>query len=122
MWLEEDKALLDHYSRKMTLHAALVVATVFGLFFILAIVSNTPSWVSRTGLTIAFAALAGFGIYEIRRYKYYGEMTHKKAVLFGAKDRPTRSDVSTFLFEKAELLFLVLMVWLLGFIWIGFFF
>jgi len=122
MWLEEDKALLDYYSKNMTLHATIVVAIVFGLFSILAIASNTPGWATRIGLTIAFVALAGFGIYEIKRYKYYGEMAKKKAVLFGARDVPTRSDVSTFLFEKAEFLFLVLMVWLLGSVWIGFFF
>ena len=122
MWLEEDKALLDYYSKNMTLHATVVVAVVFSLFSILAIVSNTPGWATRIGLTTAFAAFAGFGIYEINRCKYYREMAKKKAALFGARDRPTRSDVSMFLLEEAEFLFLVLMVWLMGFVWIGFFF
>lgn len=122
MWLEEDKALLDYYSRKMMLHATIVVATVIVLLIISAIVSYTPSWASRTGLTVAFAALAGFAVYEISRCKYYKEMANTKAALFGARDRTTRSDFSTFLHEEAEFLFLLLMAWLIVFVWIGFLF
>jgi len=129
--VEDDKTLLDYYTKNMTLHATITVAVVFGLFSLLAIISNTESLLTRAALTLAFIGLVVFGSYEINRYKHYGNVAKEKAEIFKAKEMPNgkgkmesmrKWTYETFhrLFERGELCFFVLMMWLVFFVWLGF--
>lgn len=128
--MEDDKTLLDYYTKNMTLHATVTVAIVFGLFSILGIISNMESWVTRIALTIGFGVLVMLGFYEIGRYKHYGDMAKEKARIFRAKDLAENKETmgivrkwmyenAKYFFERAEFFFLLFMCYLLVFVWIG---
>lgn len=74
---ESDEVLLDYYSKKMVVHAIVIVALFLAHFQILIIISQFPVfmtylayWATKFGLTLGYVMLTLFGMVEIRRYKY----------------------------------------------------
>jgi len=123
--MDDDKVLLDYYTKSMTVHATITVAVAFGLFSLLGIISRATSLVTRTSLTGAFFILILFGWYEIKRYEHYGNMAKNKAKKFRANEGEIEKGVigllMTHIFPKAGILFVVTMISLLVFVWLGFF-
>lgn len=69
-------------------HASIVVASIFGLFSILRIISDPRrSSTSKKILAIVYIILLGFGAYETIRYKFYSDRAKSIAIAeFGAEE------------------------------------
>lgn len=124
--MEDNKVLLDYYTKNMTLHATITVGVVFGLFSLLGIITSVKSWVIRIFLTLGFVSLVLFGWYVIKRFKHYGKKAKDMAVQeFGADEGKEERGIMGLLmnqiFTNAEIFFIVFMTYSLVLVWLGFF-
>ena len=71
------ETLLSFYTQWSLAHATIVVATVFGLFSVLRMISsNRASSTSRKLLIVVYLLLLVFGTYETHRFIFYGQRAH----------------------------------------------
>lgn len=80
------ETLLGYYTQMSLAHASIVVASIFGLFSILKIISNHKSH-SKTILIVVYIILLIFGSYETGRYRFYSDRAKRIAISeFGAEE------------------------------------
>ncbi|MGF3499722.1 MAG: hypothetical protein ACQXXH_00300 [Candidatus Bathyarchaeia archaeon] len=83
--MQDEKTLLDYYTKSMMTHATITVAIVFGLFSILNLIS-TKELIIKIGLSAVYFLLGLFGWYEIRRYLYCGKKAKSFVKHFGVDE------------------------------------
>jgi hypothetical protein len=84
------RALLSYYTQMSLSHASIVVASIFGLFSILRIISD-PRRTSKSKyiLGLVYLVLLGLGVYSTIRYKFYSDRAKSIAInSFGAEEWP----------------------------------
>lgn len=106
------ETLLNFYTSWSLAHASIVVATVFGLFSLLRIISdNKRPKESKILLAILYCLLLAFGFYEVERFKFFGEQAQSLAISeFGAELWDTHlipQGIAQYIFKHSEWLLLV---------------